>query len=307
MRLWSRLNTHQTAAWDQMILTTGKYLWAEKSNSGRAWRCTGRSHQPSLEFENFTYGASNVCVMSPWSPFYAHQPGASWPQCWVWPPSVYGSPANNRETQVDRLHSLLLCERHFIKKKKKMLRPLGLGWAHFPGWVWLAGSVYWQQGRGQRSLVADCISSDQTFPGGSKTVQAQNKKWEIYYKKRRKIAGQKSWKIKLTIILFNCYFTEKRTKPSSHYQLRYLKLDVVYRRRRDDAVEGSEAVLVADLLAVQLELRLTHLPVHIQRYHRLKGSREDRERMHVCALKTRGRMCGAVDVLTLYKPAHMFW
>lgn len=30
--------SHQTAEWDQMILTTGKYLWAEKSNSGSAWR-----------------------------------------------------------------------------------------------------------------------------------------------------------------------------------------------------------------------------------------------------------------------------
>lgn len=36
----------QTEEWDQMILTTGKYLWAEKSNSGSAWRRTGRSHQP---------------------------------------------------------------------------------------------------------------------------------------------------------------------------------------------------------------------------------------------------------------------
>lgn len=43
--LWSWLNSHQTAEWDQMILTTGKYLWAEKSNSGSAWSCTGRSHQ----------------------------------------------------------------------------------------------------------------------------------------------------------------------------------------------------------------------------------------------------------------------
>lgn len=42
---WSWLNSHQTAEWDQMILTTGKYLWAEKSNSGSAWRCTGLSHQ----------------------------------------------------------------------------------------------------------------------------------------------------------------------------------------------------------------------------------------------------------------------
>lgn len=43
--LWSWLNSHQTTEWDQMILTTGKYLWAEKSNSGSAWRCTGLSHQ----------------------------------------------------------------------------------------------------------------------------------------------------------------------------------------------------------------------------------------------------------------------
>lgn len=56
--------------------------------------------------------------------------------------------------------------------------------------------------------------------------------------------------------------------PSSYLQW-YLKLDVVYGWRRDDAVEGSETMLVANLLAVQLKLRLTDLPIHIQRYHRL--------------------------------------
>lgn len=55
----------------------------------------------------------------------------------------------------------------------------------------------------------------------------------------------------------------------------HLKLDVVYGWRRDDAVEGGEAMLVADLLAVQLELGLADLPVHVQRYHRLEGSERD--------------------------------
>lgn len=61
----------------------------------------------------------------------------------------------------------------------------------------------------------------------------------------------------------------------------YLKLDVVDRRRRDYAVEGGETMLIAHLLTVQLKLRLTHLPVHIQRYHGLgeRGTwREDKRK-----------------------------
>lgn len=50
----------------------------------------------------------------------------------------------------------------------------------------------------------------------------------------------------------------------------YLELDVVHRWRGHHAVEGGEAMLVANLLAVQLELRLTHLPVHIQSDHSLR-------------------------------------
>lgn len=97
-RLRSRLNARRTAEWHQMIFTTGKYLWAEKSNSGSAWRRTGWSSQPpSLELK-FTDSARKLCVTSPWYPFYVRQQGASWPQCWVWPPSVCDSPANNQES-----------------------------------------------------------------------------------------------------------------------------------------------------------------------------------------------------------------
>lgn len=56
--------------------------------------------------------------------------------------------------------------------------------------------------------------------------------------------------------------------------LLYLELDVVHRWGGDHAVEGGEAMLVANLLAVQLKLRLTHLPVHIQSYHSLRRERE---------------------------------
>ena len=53
----------------------------------------------------------------------------------------------------------------------------------------------------------------------------------------------------------------------------YLELDVVHWRRRDHAVEGGKAMLVANLLTVQLKLRLPYFPVHIQSYHRLNGDR----------------------------------
>lgn len=56
--------------------------------------------------------------------------------------------------------------------------------------------------------------------------------------------------------------------------LQYLELDVVHRWRRDHAVEGGEAMLIANLLAVQLKLRLAHLPVHIQSYHSLRRETE---------------------------------
>jgi len=61
----------------------------------------------------------------------------------------------------------------------------------------------------------------------------------------------------------------KRFKGGRPHQ-QYLELDIVHRWGRDHAVEGSEAMLVANLLAVQLKLRLLHLPVHIQSHHRLR-------------------------------------
>lgn len=42
-----------------------------------------------------------------------------------------------------------------------------------------------------------------------------------------------------------------------------LELDVVHWRRCDHAVEGCETMLVAHLLAVQLELRFPYLSVHV--------------------------------------------
>lgn len=56
--------------------------------------------------------------------------------------------------------------------------------------------------------------------------------------------------------------------------LQYLKLDVVHRWGGDHTVEGGEAMLIANLLAVQLKLRLTHLPVHIQSHHSLRRETE---------------------------------
>lgn len=54
----------------------------------------------------------------------------------------------------------------------------------------------------------------------------------------------------------------------------YLELDVVYRRGGDHAVERSKAMLIANLFAVQLKLRLTHFTVHIQSYHSLMRDAE---------------------------------
>ena len=48
----------------------------------------------------------------------------------------------------------------------------------------------------------------------------------------------------------------------------------MYRRGSDHTVEGGEAMLVANLLTVQLKLRLTHLPIHVQRYHGLQRGTE---------------------------------
>lgn len=54
----------------------------------------------------------------------------------------------------------------------------------------------------------------------------------------------------------------------------YLELDVVHRGRGDHAVERSEPMLVANLLTVQFELRLTHLSVHVQSDHGLTKKQE---------------------------------
>lgn len=67
---------------------------------------------------------------------------------------------------------------------------------------------------------------------------------------------------------------------------RYLKLDVVHWRGRHHAVEGGETVLVANLLAVQLKLRLPDLSVHVQGDHRLQ-----RGRVCVCV-----RVCASMHV-----------
>lgn len=50
----------------------------------------------------------------------------------------------------------------------------------------------------------------------------------------------------------------------------YLKLDVVYRWGGDHTVERGESMLIANLLAVQLKLRLMHLSVHVQSDHGLE-------------------------------------
>lgn len=68
-----------------------------------------------------------------------------------------------------------------------------------------------------------------------------------------------------------------RRKDKNNEESLYLELDVVHRWGCDHTVEGGEAMLIANLLAVQLKLGLPHLPVHIQGYHRL---RRETERMH---------------------------
>lgn len=123
--------------------------------------------------------------------------------------------------------------------------PLGLGWAHFLGWAWPAGSVCWLPCRDQQSLVEDCTSSDQTSPavGKSKVRGSTNKNKRI---------------------------KKKKNKEGEALHKQYLELDVVHRWRGDHTIEGGKAMLIADLLAVQLKLRLSHLPIHIESYHGLK-------------------------------------
>lgn len=87
--------------------------------------------------------------------------------------------------------------------------------------------------------------------------------------------------------------------------LEYLKLNVVHGGRRDHAVERSEAVLIADLLAVQFKLGPSHLSVHIQSHHGLQTDR-DSGITRLRRYRQRDRQ-GVEGWPTLYMPAHMFW
>lgn len=62
--------------------------------------------------------------------------------------------------------------------------PQGLDLARFLRWAWLAGNVYWQPGRDQRSLVEDCISSDQTSPGEGRKDDIRVEKLEVGSEKK---------------------------------------------------------------------------------------------------------------------------
>lgn len=91
--------------------------------------------------------------------------------------------------------------------------------------------------------------------------------------------------------------------------LQYLELDVVYRWGGDHTVEGGEAMLIANLLAVQLKLRLTHLPVHIQSHHSLMREAEAERGwiMLQCVCQIGEKRVHLKRCPTLYMPAHMFW
>ena len=56
----------------------------------------------------------------------------------------------------------------------------------------------------------------------------------------------------------------------------------------DHTVERGEAMLVANLLAVELKLRLRHLSIHIQSYHRLGRERQRKDRLHLSVWQQSG-------------------
>ena len=96
--------------------------------------------------------------------------------------------------------------------------------------------------------------------------------------------------------------TTKSDQKAQTEEENNLKLDVVHWRGGHHAVEGGEAVFVADLLTVQLKLRLAHFPVHVQSHERLK------KRINTEPFRAEVRFIQKqCTFLTLYIPAHMFW